>query len=272
MNLNARHARKAGVSSIALAAALALAGIGVSPKGAVAGGGPTALLPDLVVRPIEGVRIADGEAGRSLRFDTLVGNRGAGVAELFPDVPDSNDCDGDGKPKNDRVASQRVFGDTDQDGVFTRGVDAMLSEEVIGCFIFHPAHNHWHFEEFARYQLRRPHSDEVLRSAEKVSFCLTDTGTFGSVPGASDRYYGACDPDVTMGLSVGWFDRYSWALPGQELSIKGLKDGRYCLAMEVDPADRVVESDETDNGRSAVVKIEGSTATDLDRRCPGETR
>ena len=148
----------------------------------------------------------------------------------------------------------------------------MLSETEIGCFIFHPAHNHWHFEEFARYQLRRVHTDEVLSSSEKVSFCLTDTGAFGDVPGAGNRYYGACDPDVTMGLSVGWSDLYSWGLSGQELSIKGLSDGRYCLTQFVDPGGRVEESNETDNGRSTVVAIDGRRATDLDRRCPGEPR
>ncbi len=273
MTTTARRARVAGLSSIAVASLLVLAALGLGASAASAGDPVTALLPDLVVRPIEGIRIAAGEAGKSLRFDTVVGNRGAGPAELFPDEQGGSDCDHDGDPLNDRVAFQREFGDTDHDGVFTRSVDEELTEREIGCFIFHPAHNHWHFEEFARYQLRRVRTDEVLRSAEKVSFCLTDTGAFGDVPGApSNNYYGACDPDVTMGLSVGWSDLYSWGLVGQELSIKGLPDGRYCLTQFVDPGGRVDESNETDNGRSTVVRIEGRDATDLDRRCPGEPR
>ncbi|HEY6567711.1 MAG TPA: lysyl oxidase family protein [Actinomycetota bacterium] len=272
MTTTARRTRGAGLLSIALSSVLVIGALGFGTGGATAGDADTALLPDLVVRPIGGVRVGAGEAGKSLRFDTVVGNRGSGPAELFPDVPDSGDCDGDGDSDDDRVATQRVFGDTDHDGVFTRGVDEVLSETEIGCFIFHPAHDHWHFEEFARYQLRRVHKDEVVRSAEKVSFCLTDTEAFGDVPGAGDRYYGRCDPDVTMGLSVGWSDLYDWGLVGQELSIKGLPDGRYCLTMFVDPGSRVEESNEIDNGRSTVVKIEGRRATDLDRRCPGEAR
>jgi subtilase family serine protease len=42
--------------------------------------------------------------------------------------------------------------------------------------------------------------------------------------------------------------------------------------MTADPADRITETNETDNGRSTVVQIAGPTATDLDRRCPGESR
>ena len=274
MDNPARHTRAAGFLAIALACVLAVGALTVGAPGAFAGDVPTALLPDLVVRPIRGVHITYGVAGRSLRFDTIVGNRGAGPAELFPDAQGGTDCDADGDPLNDRVASQRVFGDNEPDGVFTRGLDDALTEDVIGCFIFHPKHDHWHFEDFARYELKRVHTDEVLRSAEKVSFCLTDTGTFGDVPGTTtDRFYRACDADVTMGLSVGWFDLYGWSLAGQELSIRGVEDGRYASRMTVDPADHIEESNEAgNNGRSTVVKIDGGDASDLDRRCPGEPR
>ena len=46
------------------------------------------------------------------------------------------------------------------------------------------------------------------------------------------------------GLSIGWADYYGSTLPGQELDIRGLPDGRYCLRNEADPADRLDESDE----------------------------
>jgi Lysyl oxidase len=266
--------RRTGLASVALSAALVLAGVGLSADAAgAAAGAPTPLLPDLVVRRITSVHIGPGAAARSLRFDTRAGNRGPGSLELFPDVPDSGDCDGDTDPDNDRVATQRVFEDTNGDGEFTRGIDDVASETVIGCFIFHPQHNHWHLEDFANYELRRPRSGAVVSSAEKVSFCLTDTGPFGAFPGTPpSHFYGACDVDATMGLSVGWYDLYGSPLAGQELPIKGVADARYCLAMMSDPANHITESDETNNTRTTLVRIRRGHATDLRQTCPGEPR
>jgi subtilase family serine protease len=75
-----------------------------------------------------------------------------------------------------------------------------------------------------------------------------------------------------MGLSVGWYDIYQSDLFGQELDVRGIPAGRYCLAMAADPGERIAETNETDNGRSTVVEIAGPKATDLGRRCPGESR
>lgn len=263
----------AGLASLCVAAALCFAAIGVVAAGASVRGAATPLLPNLVTRPIVDVHIQKAVGTKLLRFSTIVGNRGPGPAELFPDVPDTSDCDHDGDPDNDRIASQRIFNDSNENGTFERGVDSAASTQVIGCFIFHPEHNHWHFEEFERYELRRIKSGKVLASSEKVSFCLLDTGTFGDILGTpSSPHYGPCNEDVTMGLSVGWSDIYQSNLFGQELDVRGLPAGRYCLAMVADPGGRVEESNETDNGRSTVVQIAGPMATDLDRRCPGESR
>ncbi len=60
-----------------------------------------------------------------------------------------------------------------------------------------------------------------------------------------------------MGLSVGWFDVYAANLPGQELDIRGVRDGRFCLKMTADPGDRVLEANETDNTRSTILRIVG---------------
>jgi hypothetical protein len=267
-----RRTRVAGFASLFAAAGLCLAALGVAAAAASARGASVQLLPNLVTRPIEDVHIEKSVGTKLLRFSTVVGNRGPGPAELFPDVPDTNDCDGDKDPTNDRIASQRIFNDSNGNGIFERGVDLGFSTAEIGCFIFHPEHHHWHFEEFERYELRRIKSGKLLASSEKVSFCLLDTGTFGSFPGTPGPHYGPCDADVTMGLSVGWSDIYQSNLFGQELDVRGLPGGRYCLAMTADPGERVAEANETDNGRSTVVEIAGPTATDLERRCPGESR
>jgi hypothetical protein len=273
---SARRSEAAGLASLFLAAALTLAALGVTAAGAAPRGaavGPP-LYPDLVTRRIVDVHIERSVGTKLLRFSTTVGNRGPGPAELFPDTPDVDDCDGDNDPTNDRTASQRIYGDTVTDGIFDRKVDiGVVETRVIGCFVFHPLHNHWHFEEFERYDLHRIHSGKVLASSEKVSFCLLDTFTIPGVPGTPDQpFYGPCNADVTMGLSVGYSDLYASGLPGQELDVRGIPNGRYCLAMTADPGERVTEADEANNGRSTVVEIAGRTAANLDRRCPGEPR
>ena len=113
-----------------MSASLALAGFGViaasAPTPAAAGGGDPAFLPDVVVQPLREIRIQKRAGVKLLRFASIIGNAGAGVVELKPDTPArsaEDDCDDDGDPLNDRKAFQRIFGDTDGDGVFTRGTD-----------------------------------------------------------------------------------------------------------------------------------------------------
>jgi lysyl oxidase len=265
---------RGALGALLASASLALAGLGVlaAPAGALSGGATSALLPDVIVRPLGELRIQKSKGVKLLRFSSIIGNAGDGVVELKPDPPSrsaENDCDGDGDPLNDRKAFQRIYGDTDGDGVFTRGVDDVISRRFAGCSVFHVAHDHWHFEEFARYRLVRPVSGRVVASSEKVSFCVRDSIRFGpGLPGSpSGAHYGNCTQDSVTGLSIGWADYYGWTLPGQELNVRGLGDGRYCLRNEADPGDRLDESDEGNNGRSTLVRIKGPDVTDLHRNC-----
>jgi hypothetical protein len=272
--VNVRRSPRAAAVAFLVATALATGGIAViaaTPTPAVAGGGAV-LLPDVVVRPIVEIRIVKREGVKLLRFASIIGNGGQGVVELRPDGPAasaSNDCDGDGKPRNDRRAYQRVFRDADGDGVFTRGVDTMSDERFAGCSIFHPAHDHWHFEEFARYRLVKPKSGHVVAASEKVSFCVRDSIRFdGDLPGSPGLlHYGNCTENSTTGLSIGWADYYGSNLPGQELDVRGLPDGRYCLENEADPGARLDESDDGNNGESTLLRIRGKRVRDLHEPC-----
>jgi hypothetical protein len=269
-----RRGARGALSALLLSCSLALGGVGVlaASAPASAGSAPPALLPDVIMRPITEIRIQKSVGVKLLRFASIIGNSGAGVVELKPDSPaDSaeNDCNDDGDPLNDRKAFQRIFGDSDGDGVFTRGDDEVLLKRFAGCSIFHPAHDHWHFEEFARYRLVKPKTGRVVASSEKVSFCVRDSihvdaGLAGS---PSSIYYGACTQDSITGLSVGWADYYGSTLPGQELDIRGLPDGRYCLRIVADPADRLRESNQANNDRSTLVRIIGRDVTDIGTSC-----
>lgn len=268
------HARSA-IGALALAASLALAALGVMLAGQPsvhAGPAGANLLPDVIVRPLTEIRIEKSAGVKLLRFASIIGNRGPGVVELNPDSPSRsavNDCDGDGDPLNDRQAFQRLYRDADADGVFTRGVDTVFNRRYAGCSVFHAEHGHWHFEEFARYRLLRPKTGRLAATSEKVSFCVRDSIRFAATLRGSPPapHFGDCTQDSVTGLSIGWADYYASNLPGQELDIRGLRDGRYCLRTWADPGDRLVESRDGNNGRSTLVRIVGRTVTDLRVAC-----
>jgi Lysyl oxidase len=267
---------RGAASAFLTSASLVLAALGVlaASRTAEAGGGGSGpvLLPDVIVRPLTEIRIEKRPGVKLLRFASIIGNAGAGVVELKPDgaaASAENDCDGDGDPLNDRRAYQRIFEDVDGNGFFTRGVDAVIGRRFAGCSLFHLLHDHWHFEEFARYRLLKTRTGRVVASSEKVSFCVRDSIRFaGGLPGSPPGWhYGNCTQSSITGLSIGWADYYASTLPGQELDIRGLADGRYCLRTEADPADRLDESDDGNNGRSTLVRVRRRAVTNLHRAC-----
>jgi hypothetical protein len=250
------------LSRIGLAGGVALgssAAIALILAAAAASGGTPALAPDLVTLPIQQESLLvtpDAEGRVVLRLSNEIGNRSNGPLEVFPG-PASADCDEDGDPLNDRPASQRIFADTNGSGGYEGGVDAVESERGFGCMRFHPAHDHWHVLDIARYELRREATGELVAHSRKVGFCFTDTRlAFPSVvsPPAAIYPIGSakptgCDSNATQGISPGWADLYSFALPGQELRVGRLPRGRYCLTSRADPLDLIQELDEDNNVR-----------------------
>jgi hypothetical protein len=227
---------------------------------------PPKLLPNLqTMRPIGFIIEWDGSQ-KLLRFANEVGNDDVGALEVFPEV---GDCDGDGDPNNDRFAYQRLFRDTNLSGALERTKDKATRPILAGCFEFHLEHNHWHFEDFAKYQLKRMTDGKIVRQADKVSFCIIDTShPFPDVPGSPGHpYYASCDADATTGLSPGWSDIYSSYLDGQEVDITSLPDGDYCLISIADPSGVLRESDELDNSSSDLVTISGDDVDDHFTTC-----
>jgi hypothetical protein len=250
----------------ALAAATGVALLAV-PAPAPAQAPPPELLPDLQGEIARDLSIETGPDVRNLRLTSTVANRGSGALELFP-VP-GTDCDGDGDPANDRLAHQRVFRDTDGSGFFDRTVDVDSTAYPAGCMVYHPAHEHWHFEDFASYELLMPGTDTVVAATSKVSFCAVDNTPLAPVlPGQpAFGYYGDCSEDAVEGISVGWSDTYSSVLAGQEIDIHGVPDGDYCLAVSGDPSGILRESDEFNNRALRPIALSGNLVTASDVLC-----
>ena len=239
---------------------------------AAAGGGE--LLPDLVTRPPANVHVRVTKKGRRLlRFANEVVNAQTGPLELHPRA---GDCNGNGDRADDRFAYQRIYRDASGDGVFTRSVDTAFRERPAGCVTYHREHAHWHFEAFAEYRLRAYARDgslgPVVVTSGKVSSCVIDTKRRLRLPGAPARaYYGplggtGCRRDSVGGISVGWGDRYGARVTGQHLELTGLPGGAYCLVLEADPEDRIVEANERNNVRRTYVVVRGDAVVRLGGR------
>ncbi len=203
------------------------------------------LLPDLKALPPEDFRIeSDGEAGiKLLRFSSTVWNAGRGPLELR--------------------------GESDPDAEETRVTQNLYSEKggveerEVGEFVYHPDHDHWHFEDFALYELLSltPEGElgSVVASSGKVTFCIMETTRIDGqlIREIPQEEYRSCGQEL-QGISPGWGDTYGASVRGQELNIEAVPDGRYALRSTADPENRILESDATNNAAVAYLEIEGT--------------
>jgi hypothetical protein len=275
---------------IVAAAVAALALFTLPPSGMAAGENeaPPPLRPNLRPMPIDQsdiqIRYNPAKRVRRLRFTTDILNRGKGPFELGP--KDDKRCEGD---TDGYLAHQRVFfdlNDNEQYDVATEHTSPRQKE--VGCFLYHPPHNHWHFQEFADYALYRVRDDGTLSRramdrADKVSFCMLDTSKVGweiaGKPSSGQYGSGGCESTnparidhLVSGISVGWYDNYRQTLPGQSLDINGLDRGSYCLSIHIDPLNKLTETANGDNLRMTWIELESRESARVrpNKVCPSK--
>lgn len=207
----------------------------------------TRLLPNLVALPARDLNIittAEGE--RLLRFTTTSWNNGAGPLELRPGEVQIDIGVDEGRQR----VVQRVY---TSDGSFE-------DPELSVWMAYHPAHNHFHVDNYASYQLMPASGEGLPRNGTKTSFCIIDTDRVSAkLPGAPKRpVYSLCGTD-RQGMSVGWGDSYGYHLDGQSIDITGLDDGDYVLSIHIDPQGHFLETSVTDNVSTVNIRITGST-------------
>jgi len=265
--------RRLVVVVAATAAMLVLAGAAMAP-GAGAGINPR-LLPDLVTTKIgQHDLVVESSRGRLLlRLTNELADRGRGPLEIYPSAQ-SHNCDGT-LNNPDRDAYQRIFLDSDGDGVFRRATDTDSQHFKFGCDRYNRHAGEWDIFDLARYKLWRLHSGKTVARTTKVAFCTIDLEhPFPQLPGSPHvGYYpqGGCDQNSTLGVSVGWADEYYYGLPGQQLNVTGLKAGRYCLVSKGDPDNLLRESNNSNNVRRTRIALHPAkhTVKRLSGRCTG---
>lgn len=202
--------------------------------------------PNIEAMPAEDVQIELDGTDKLLRFSTLSWNSGAGPVEI-----EGGEIVGSDKQK----VYQNIYNS-----------NGTVTQYYVGDFVYHPEHNHVHFEGYADYILQpvnAPGASE--RYGQKTSFCLMDTDRINhKLDGAPKRpVYNSCSSTV-QGISVGWGDKYGYQLAGQEIDVTDLPDGDYRLVIDINPQGRLIESNYDDNMSEVLIRIEGNTVSIID--------
>jgi hypothetical protein len=105
-------------------------------------------------------------------------------------------------------------------------------------------HNHWHFQQFARYQLLNASKKVAVRS-QKVGFCIAPTDAIDLLlPHATWQpsflgFGGQCGSPTALWVQeempIGWGDTYIQSLAGQSFNITGLANGTYYIEIIANP-------------------------------------
>ena len=248
MEAGDRTGRLQLAAAVSVLGLLAVVALSLGARSAGAGDPAPALLPDLFV-PKPSELFVDTGKRTILRFSHTTANLGKGPLEISPDL-ESDECAQSSPDWFD--ADQYVYRDTNGTGEFERGADQAPEKRDVGCMFFHEPHNHYHFQDFALYELYRERSGNLAATSDKVSFCVFDLQEInGDLPGAEQFYAGSnCDrSDGTHGISVGWADVYGAFTQGQELDITNKRRGRFCLVAIADPENRLDEVGSASNVR-----------------------
>jgi hypothetical protein len=208
------------------------------------------LLPDLVADPPVGGNVpavyADPQGDRLLlRLDGFVHNRGPGALEIR-----GSDPSGDGVMQTVR---QRVY--DDGGGPFT-DIAHVPAPSLI--YETNDDHEHWHLRHAMRYSLWSADRSAQVGPVQKVGFCLLDSRRVEADPAAAPVYTEDSDDfcrsgapgaaSVTMGVSAGWRDVYSYVLAFQWVDVSDVSPGNYWLRADADPDAVIEEADEVNPG------------------------
>ena len=187
--------------------------------------------------PAETWFVAEEEGRRLLRFATVAANIGEGPLDIIarPGIGDSSQT------------WQRVWTDRWN-----------FQDSLSGEFVFHPTHDHIHFDAFERYTLLDT-TGAIVAESEKVSFCLRDSvRIFEDLPSPVGPMLvddGSCEGQEQV-INPGFGDHYHALLDDQWIDITGVPAGDYQVEIAVDPLDLIIESDETNNVASFTITLE----------------
>jgi hypothetical protein len=161
--------------------------------------------------------------------------------------------------KTTQTITQQVLQDTGEDE---------FRDVEIGTFDYPPevpgGFGHLRLPGLAQYNLYQaidngggePDVGPLAATNDKLSMGIVDSIPYNmSVPGMpANRVYNFASAPV-LGISIGYADLYSAGLPGQWIDVTGVPSGQYWLEVNIDPYDRVLELDDSNNAASILVDL-----------------
>ncbi len=192
----------------------------------------TDTLPDLIALPAWGMSTSS-DAGRDfLNFGANVWN--AGPAQLA--------VEGFRRKGTDVMDAYQLFS--------RNGKQVGYAATGTMEFDRRPGHNHWHFEDFAQYDLLAASGAGIVRSG-KQSFCIAPTDGIDLLrPGAVMNPWlvglgSACGWSSALwireAMPVGWGDTYFQYKSGQAFDVTDVSNGTYAVRVTANPGGRLFE-------------------------------
>ena len=217
---------------------------------------PAGPKPDLRALPAWAIGLDQRDDGRAyVNFAATVWN--AGTSRLM--------VDGFRRTGEDLMDAYQYFYD---------GAGNELGSMPVGTMQWdpRPGHLHWHFTDFAQYNLLTADRQLAVRSG-KEAFCLANTDPVDyTIPGAQWRptntdLSSSCGQNSAVAvrevLDVGNGDTYTQWLPGQAFEVTDLPNGTYWIETVANPDHKLAEL-RTGNNSSVRKIVLGGT--------PGGTR
>jgi hypothetical protein len=153
-------------------------------------------------------------------------------------------------------------------------------------YVVTSTHQHWHFENFARYRLLSADNKPLSgRHDRKTGFCLGDryrSFYADSMPSAPENAVYTSDCGLRSrkllglreGISVGFGDDYLPAKEGQSIDVTGLGPGTYVLVHEANPNRSLRETNYDNNGYAMRIELRRAGSgydVKVRSRCRGQT-
>jgi hypothetical protein len=205
--------------------------------------------PDLVALPAWGITTSHQRTHDYLNFGATVWDRG----------PQAMVVEGYRRPGTNMMDGWQYF--------YDHGVP--VGRAPVGTLMYdaRPGHEHWHFQQFATYQLLDANKAGIVYS-DKTGFCLAPTDAIDLAIKGADYNPGQIGFGGTVcgsagslwtreTLPAGWGDTYFQGLPGQSFDITKLPNGRYFIAVQANPGGRLFERNPNNDIRYRLVLLGG---------------
>ncbi|GLY96461.1 lysyl oxidase family protein [Actinoplanes sp. NBRC 103695] len=206
--------------------------------------------PDLRSLPAWGIELSQEDGKTYVNFGATVWN--AGTSPLV--------VDGFRRTGTDLMDAYQYF--YDSNGKEVGSVEAGTME-----WDAREGHLHWHFTDFAQYNLLSADQSLAVRSG-KEAFCLANTDAVDyTIPNAKWRPSNtdlstSCGQNTAVAvrevLDVGSGDTYSQARPGQSFEITDLPNGTYFIQTLANPENKLAELKTTNNSSLRKIILGGT--------------